>query len=249
MNTNIYRLETICDSILNYADEKKGALDEKGKTEVKAFKVKLVNFDSRRHATRESFANAKASYAIATADLKRGIMQGRKAIEIVTLGQRKLPNLPLPVKGKWLPSRIYNVASKYFDALQNVGDDPVVVKAGKNLKTLMDVFANVQSNMNAQQSVWKKLCDEIDEETSVIGGKLASYKMYVTYNVPRVERQILRNRIKSVVPPKGKFKADAAATDNAASAPAKTVVGAQIPALPAIPVPPSSEHLVMSANA
>ncbi|MBI5524989.1 MAG: hypothetical protein HY897_01500 [Deltaproteobacteria bacterium] len=119
-----------------------------------------------------------------------------------------------------------------------------------------------------QQSAWKKLCDEIDEETSVIGGKLASYKMYVTYNVPRVERHILRNRIKSVVPPKGKSKADAAATDNAASAPAKTVVGAQIPALPAIPtgnmelrrdgvtspslataVPPSSEHPVLSANA
>lgn len=246
MDSSIYKMVANCDSILNYGDEKKGTLDEKARAECKSFKVRLALLDAEQRGTRELFSNARGILANATDDLKRATLQSRRALQMVALGERKMPAFPAAVKGRWLPSRIYSVAVSHLDALNAAGDDPVIAKAAALLKPALAAFAKANSEANAQRHAWVELNRAIDEELPVIAGKLRSYQTYATYSVPGPERQILRNRIKAAVPPRVK-RAKAGVADAAHQL--TTTPPAALPAVPTTPVPPSSEHPIVSANA
>ena len=251
MYTNIYQTAATNDSIINYAAGKPGTLSESALAECKDFKVKLTLLDAERRGALEMFTNARSTLVIATDDLKCATLQARRVLETVALGRRKLPAFPPEVKGRWLTTRIMSFAMSHLDILKAAGDDTLVTQAIAMLEPAMSSFTKAKSDVNARREAWKAISDKIDHDLPIIAGKLNSYKAYASYSVPVVERRVLRNLIKTVVPPKQSHKQSTETVEPAAE-PQTVAAAGQPPALPAIPtvpVPQTGEHPTVSATA
>ena len=251
-------------SILNYAEEKPGALDEKSRKELKTVQERLTGLMAQWQSSKEGVIGSRDETGKALVKLTQTVMRARHALEMASIGGSGSSLVPRATKGMYLASRIHGVALSHVEALDLAGTDQTFTKARAAITTDLAAFDKAYSATKSQRLALGDLGCSLEEELSAIAQKLSAYKSFVAASVPRRDRRDLRNRLRAVARPAGHRKAGETATAPAPEV--KTTV--QPPALPAVPalptgttelrrdgvtsptpVPPSSEHPSISANA
>ena len=247
MKNQIEKTRSICIAILNYANQKKGVLDEKSKADVKATLDRLDELGTQRHDTREGKTAAQLTLAKATEALKQAILRSRRLLELRAVGNRGAASIPKAAGTSYLASRIGTFALAHRQELESLPADPSVTKSLAGLNAALADFTKAYTAARAGTRDLSTLNHTIDEELSAIAKRLIGYKFLAASSVPRPDRRDLMKLIRSNVPAETHH---AKAGDVATDAP-QTTATTQPPALPAVPVPvpQTGEHTSIGANA
>ena len=235
-----FRLKAICTSILNYADDKSGALDPKVRAELQAILARLDALAAALQSAREGKAAAHGEAVKAVGRLKQEILRARRALELAAVGRSAAPSLPATGKGIFLASRIHGVAVGHVQALAAAGSDPIFGKTAAAITDALAGFVKADAASKARRIGLAGLTGTLEEELAAITQKLVAYKALAASNVPRPDRKDLRNRIRAVVRTAAHRRKDEGETAVAPAADPATAT-ATLPLLPTV-IPPLSEH-------
>ena len=245
---SILRLTEIGNGIANYANGKEGSLDDRGKAEVNSISGRLGEIAVERHDSQVSITAARTEYVKTLAALKDSIVRGRRILDAAAVGTKAGPRRPKAVKGMFLASRIGPVAIEHLQELEAIAGDPAVPGVVAGIKAAKAAFDEAYAALKSAASARRTLLASQAEELTVITGKLAGYRTFVTYNVPSADRKDLKRLLRDLVRPRTSGPAADTAEAEPATVDATTATLSTMPTVPTT-VPPSSEHPSISANA
>jgi len=195
----LQKMKATCSTILNYAAEKKGVIDEKGLTELASIADRLGKYETSLIASIDATSGAKSRNALAYEKLRNAIIASRKALEMVQArdgkGTRVIDgNLR---RGAHM-AKILDLAVRYQKALEAAGTDVVVTSAMSTLKPAMDEYSSSAAGLKTQRQGLSGLRGETRGSIDAMGVRLSGYTRFITSNLPRAEREDLVRRIRAV---------------------------------------------------
>ena len=232
-----------------FVNEHKGSVEPRDVKELLAAQARLDELKTKTITADDAITAARLRREESFDRLQRSVTECKKQIEIVAV--RDGVKVVVPNVSAWLhqPARIEALAAKYLKAATTAGDDPAVKKAAAQLEKALEEYQTASGDATENVFNTRTFKQAMETELGELGAKLNGIASYVAGHVTPVERAELYNRL---VRARASFtRPRKAAADAAATAPTAqpTAQPSAMPAIQPTPVPPSSEHPSISANA